>query len=103
MPQSNNCPKQAPQDDKSSLGGGSKTEPPEKQRTACRRAQDKEGGSGTHLGGHDGQPHAIVGLVQLNNVDLRLAAGDGHGPVAHHTGAAGLWGTHTGLSTVHGP
>lgn len=52
----------------------------------------KAGVLGTHLGSYDGQPHAVVRLVQLNHVDLRLAAGDGHGPVAHHTGAAGLWG-----------
>lgn len=54
---------------------------------------------GTHLGGHDGQPHAVVGLVELDDVDLRLAAGDGHGPVAHHTRATRLRGTNTGMST----
>ena len=50
---------------------------------------------GTHLSGDDGQPHPIVGLVQLNHVDIRLTAWDGHGPVTHHTGAPRLQHTHT--------
>lgn len=57
---------------------------------------------GTHLGGHDGQPHPIVRLVQLNDVDLRFTAWDGHGPVAHHTWAPRLQHKHIheGLVTL---
>lgn len=54
----------------------------------------------THLGGNDGQSHAVVGLVQLNHMDLRLTARNGHGPVTHHTGAARLSGANTDISAV---